>query len=293
MVGNSIGFNDVQFFQCYYGIVAGGVVLNNVLASGCNWVLDVGDAVCDNCTFDSCAGICDYNGEFTNCIFSSVTSIGYDYDFQPHDPPLYAFVGSHNAFHNSPEFGDNVVTGSIVDAGNTRADRVGLYWWTTQPGGQVIEGTSIVDLGYHYPALDANGNPVSTLVDGVPDYISDANGNGLPDSWEMNYFGDLNHSASDRDPNGNTLLYYYQNGLNPNAIDFTVRLGNQHFNTTSATGQFLVLSGMPGYEAVLVNDANLSHANWQPYDGNISMSLGTTDGVYQVWFGLKAFAANA
>jgi hypothetical protein len=73
-----------------------------------------------------------------------------------------------------------------------------------------------VDLGYHYPAVDANGNPIDTDGDGVPDYISDPNGNGLPDAWEMQYFGNLNHSASELDGVGNTLLFDYQHSANPN-----------------------------------------------------------------------------
>ena len=91
----------------------------------------------------------------------------------------------------------------------------------------------------------------------------------------------------------NTLLYDYTNNIEPtNAISFTVRLGNQHFNSTSASGSYLVLAGYPSYEAVLVNDTNLNDAAWQPYDGNIAMNLGPTDGVYQVWLGLKGFDTN-
>jgi hypothetical protein len=109
----------------------------------------------------------------------------------------------------------------------------------------------------------------------------------------LNWFGSLNQFASDLDANGNALLYDYQDGIDPNIINFTVRLGNQNFNTTNATGTFLVLEGLPGYETVLVNDTNLNDAAWQPYDGNIYLNLGPTDGVYQVWFGLKGLTTNA
>jgi hypothetical protein len=103
----------------------------------------------------------------------------------------------------------------FIDAGTPTADKLGLYWWTTQTN-QAIDGVTPVDLGYHYPAVDSNGNPVSTEVPGVPDYISDPNGNGLPDAWEIQYFGNLNHSASELDGVGNTLLFDYQHSANPN-----------------------------------------------------------------------------
>jgi Concanavalin A-like lectin/glucanases superfamily/Fibronectin type III domain len=48
-------------------------------------------------------------------------------------------------------------------------------------------------------------------------YIAvDANGNGIPDSWEMQYIGNLSHAATD-DPGGvgRTLLQSYQQGLSP------------------------------------------------------------------------------
>jgi hypothetical protein len=87
-------------------------------------------------------------------------------------------------------------------------------------------------------------------------------------------------------------------------IGFTMRLGNQHFNTTNATGKFLVLSGAPAYEAVLVRgvtgDAfvplsvdDFNNAVWTPYDGIIRMNLGPMDGVYQVDLGLKGGAADS
>lgn len=122
----------------------------------------------------------------------------------------------------------------------------------------------------------------------------DGNGDGIPDWWAWMYFGNFNESATnDFDGDGVSNLDEFQNGTDPNKISFTVRLGNQNFNTTTATGTFLVLGGVPSYAAVLVNDTNLNNAVWLPYDGNISMNLGATDGVYQVWFGLKGRAADS
>jgi alpha-tubulin suppressor-like RCC1 family protein len=49
---------------------------------------------------------------------------------------------------------------------------------------------------------------------------TDRNSNGLPDNWELQYFGDLEQSASDDpDDDGLTNLQEYQNGTNPTLAD--------------------------------------------------------------------------
>jgi hypothetical protein len=47
-------------------------------------------------------------------------------------------------------------------------------------------------------------------------------------------------------------------------------------------------AGAPAYIAVLVNDTNYAAACWQPFIGtNLTVQLGSTNGVYEVWVGLK------
>ena len=74
----------------------------------------------------------------------------------------------------------------LIDKGSTTADQVGLYHFTTQTN-QAKEGTSTNDIGYHYVAVDANGNPIDTDEDGIPDYLEDSNGNGFGDDGETNW----------------------------------------------------------------------------------------------------------
>jgi hypothetical protein len=79
----------------------------------------------------------------------------------------------------------------LVNVGHTSADQVGLFHFTVTTnlvvGLQIKETNSTVDIGHHYVAVDANGNPIDTDGDGIPDYLEDANGNGSVDSGETDW----------------------------------------------------------------------------------------------------------
>lgn len=84
---------------------------------------------------------------------------------------------------------------TLINAGSTNANLLALYHFTTQTN-QMKEATSIVDIGYHYVATDAYGNPYDTDGDGTPDYWEDTNGNGIFDAgdlgnWLINAFNGL------------------------------------------------------------------------------------------------------
>ena len=61
------------------------------------------------------------------------------------------------------------------------ASAAGLYHYTTTTD-QVKEGTTWVDAGFHYVAVNGQGQPIDTDGDGLPDYFEDRNGNGVYDS---------------------------------------------------------------------------------------------------------------
>ena len=121
------------------------------------------------------------------------------------------YVGGHNAYVTNcarlPAFASDIILSAspvfqkgtlgryylpanspLINAGSTTADQAGLYHFTTQTN-QVKEATSTVDIGYHYVATDANGKPVDTDGDGLPDYLEDANGNGLFDEGDLSNWG--------------------------------------------------------------------------------------------------------
>ena len=108
----------------------------------------------------------------------------------------------------------------LINKGSTTGNLAALYYFTTQTN-QEIQGDSQVDIGYHYVATSTNGLPLETFNDGIPDYLDDPQGNGLPNWWELEYFGNLNQSATnDYAGDGYSDLAKYLNGLNPtNYVD--------------------------------------------------------------------------
>ena len=52
---------------------------------------------------------------------------------------------------------------AFIDAGNMPAVSLGFYHWTTQTN-QAPETNTIVDLGYHYVAVDTNSNPIDSSI---------------------------------------------------------------------------------------------------------------------------------
>jgi hypothetical protein len=146
-------------------------------AYGTTWPMFV-----QNCAFDGTdlSGMNDYSGGNTNlsyCNFNSFDlgamrtpvegtndlTITNGYNWQP------SWLGNYYLPTNSP----------LINAGSTTADKLGLYHFTTQTN-QVPETNSTVDIGYHYVATDTNGNPLDSNGNGLPDYLEDPTGTGLP-----------------------------------------------------------------------------------------------------------------
>ena len=71
-----------------------------------------------------------------------------------------------------------------------------------------------------------------------------------PDWWLWEYFGTLALSDSNLDSQGNTLLYDYQNGIDPNLILFSLNFACEYVNGNTAYGTINLQEGVPFYQAV-------------------------------------------
>jgi hypothetical protein len=113
-------------------------------------------------------------------------------------------------------------------------------------------------------------------------------GNSTPDWWFWEYFGTTAMSDTNQDSQGRTLLYDYQNQIDPNVISFTLSYTNQSVNATGAPLQLSVTAGMPTYFAVLVDNTNLDEATWRDYtSSNFIINLGTNEGWHHIDVGLR------
>jgi len=79
------------------------------------------------------------------------------------------------------------VTTDLINVGSCNATNAGLYHFTTQIS-QAKETDSVVDIGFHYVAVDtATGLPLDFDEDGVSDHFEDRDGNGTVGSGETDW----------------------------------------------------------------------------------------------------------
>jgi hypothetical protein len=120
---------------------------------------------------------------------------------------------------------------------------------------------------------------------------ADTDGDGLSDGWEWNHFGNFAQNASgDYDNDGVNNGTEYTKGSDPNTIHFSTLFDNLRVKSSSATGAVTVLDGVPAKLAVLVDSTNFAAASWATYSSAFVANLGSTDGLHQVWVGLKGRA---
>ena len=281
---------NVQFLHCgvafdlepYASLYAGNILMSQV---------DLGfsgqafGATVEHLTFDQGACLAEdvnpgyYSFTLNNSLLTGIADYGNVAISTNEVVPLssgagvYATAGNANYFlaPNSPYRN----TGTMGIAPDLWAELQMMTTYAPQDGGSPDNG--MPDLGYHYP-LDKN---------------TDSDADDLPDWWEFYWFGNLSHAGSDPDGGGvNSLLDDYDSESDPNVIYFMVESANDYVNATSANVQLNITGGTPGYYAVFVN--HTSTTNWLPFTTpNLTVTLGPTDGVYDVVVGLKGRPADA
>ena len=134
-----------------------------------------------------------YNNLFDSCTFSTVQTIaasGYNAYYNCNrqlSPTNASDITLTNAIaYQSGPLGDfyQLTNSLLIDKGSCTAAFAGLFNYCITTN-EVKEAASIVDIGCHYVACDSNGNPIDSNSDGIPDYLSDLNGNGIIDFGEM------------------------------------------------------------------------------------------------------------
>ena len=227
--GNTVDLWNCRFLPVDLAVVQVGLVgLHNVLlqeVNGDNPITSVDSAYAENVTYD-CVDPWNYfpsgiNYE-TNCLFVWEAADAQEQLFVPSGNVYVqtneAWQYYNNTFSTSPIFQTGnkahfyLAPGSLYrNAGTTAinpdllAELQTMTTYAPQDGG--FPDTNAPDLGYHYPVNE------------------DSDHDGLPDWWEWHWFGSYAFSGTNLDDAGNTLLYDFQNGINPSNLSNTMVVG--------------------------------------------------------------------
>jgi pimeloyl-ACP methyl ester carboxylesterase len=207
-----------------------------------------------------------------------------------------ANIGSLNSLETSgPLYGSNDLWLEIIGVSNGAAwfnlnnatNQVYAIWSTTNllAGWDVateIWPTNAEVMPFTVPMLER-----PNLFVRAQDWTDVPGDGGIPLWWYWLYFGRTDLSATNLDAVGGTLLFDYQNNIDPTFLVFSIILTNQYVNTSSPVLS-LISGGDPVYDmAILVNDTNQTDAIWQPFTSNVVVHLNTGDGGYDVQIGLR------
>lgn len=183
----------------------------------------------------------------------------------------------------------------LLDTGSRNATNAGLFHYTVTTnllnGMQIKETNSVVDIGMHFVATDANGSPADSDGEGVPDYLEDQNGNGTANSGET----DWTNPDTDYDgrSDGQETLADGTDPLNASSM-VPVRLAYWRFDNTNTwvgdQGQlprsFTNLQGVASWNtnAVLVDNASLAVLRYRDVETNGSANINCRNGTVHFWF---------
>ncbi|HEV2455650.1 MAG TPA: alpha/beta hydrolase [Verrucomicrobiae bacterium] len=162
--------------------------------------------------------------------------------------------------------------------------------WTIEPG--VVWPTNAMAMPFTVSVLERARALFIRAADwtGVTE-----NGNATPDWWFWKYFGTLTLWDTNLDSQGNTLLYDYTNGFDPNVILFSILATNHDVNDCRVPVQLNISRGVPGYISI-VDSTNFipSTGSWSSYPGsNIVINLDPVEGPHLIWIGLRGLPADA
>lgn len=130
---------------------------------------------------------------------SGAGTFGTTPDYNGYTASLTSLGGTHNKTgltgdyvtgplgrYYYPTSGSNLFT--LIDVGSRSSTNATLYHFTTLAATNTVEGTSQIDIGFHYVGVaDSSGTPLDPDGDGIPSYLEDRNGNGTFDAGETDW----------------------------------------------------------------------------------------------------------
>ena len=172
--------------------------------------------------------------------------------------------------------------------GSRSAANAALYQYTTQTN-NVKEGSSTVDIGFHYVAANnSSGIPNDQDGDGLADYYEDYNGNGICDGKETDY------TKIDSDGDNSNDYQEYVEGTDPlNASSFsqgrTLFVSFDDSNLMGENGQLPKaknnLSILDGYKNSCVNiDGTGAYLSYNIKENNQVYNMHPARGSIRFWF---------
>ena len=208
-----------------------------------------------------------FNNSFDTCLIAAAASSSNGYNAYINctnriNPATGTDIVSSNAFvYQTGPLGSfyQPTNGILLSKGSTGANLCGLYHYTVLTN-EAIEGTNTVTIGYHYVAVNGSGNPIDTDSDGIPDYLADANGNGLIDSGETPWEIVIQSQPQSQSVPGGSDVSFSVSAIGSGTLHY--QWTYQGVNIPGATGTNLtknyVQTGDAGSYAVVVSNAGSS-----------------------------------
>ena len=125
--------------------------------------------------------------------------------------------------------------------------------------------------------------------------LTNGSGGTLPLWWQLQNFGQTGLDPGSAPGGlGISLLESYLESTEPNLIRFSVTATNNYAQASSVPVQLEIASGLPFYQAVLVDSNNFAGATWSACTStNLNVDLGSVEGWHDLWVGLRGFSTNS